>query len=246
MSNRNKTARLAGLVYLILVISGIINLVYIPSKFIVWESATETLQNIMNSELLFRLGIVSGIITFLTFLILPLVLYKLLSGVNKTYAALMVIFAVISVPISFVNILNKFSILTLISKANYLKDIDLSEIPLQVMLYLDSYSNGVEISQIFWGLWLFPFGYLVYKSGFLPKILGLFLMLGCFGYLIEFFAQFLIPTYNNSIVQTIVGIPSPIGEIGICLWLLIMGTNKINFGKNQIIRHKIVWVNYER
>jgi hypothetical protein len=130
MTNRNKTARLAGLLYLILVISGIISLKYIPSQFIVWESATETLQNIMNSELLFRLGIVSGIITFLTFLLLPLVLYKLLSGVNKTYAALMVIFAVIIVPVSFVNILNKFSILTLISKANYLKELDSSEIQL--------------------------------------------------------------------------------------------------------------------
>lgn len=228
MTNRNKTARFAGLLYLILVISGIINLIYIPSKFIVWESATETLQNIMNSELLFRLGIVSGIITFLTFLFLPLVLYKLLSGVNKTYAALMVIFAVISVPISFVNILNKFSILTLISKANYLNDLDSSEIQLQVMFYLDSYNNGIGISQIFWGLWLFPFGYLVYKSGFLPKILGVLLMAGCIGYLITFFGGFLYSNFHKTTFSTIVGLPASIGEIGICLWLLIMGTKTLN------------------
>ncbi len=183
MTYRYVTARLAGLLYLSLVISGITNLMYIPSKLIVWESAAETLDDIMNSELLFRLGIVSGIITFFTFLLLPLVLYRLLFEVNKMYAALMVIFAVISVPISFVNMLNKFSVLTLIGKANYLKDLDVSEIQLQVMFYLDSYNNGIEISQIFWGLWLFPFGYLVYKSGFLPKVLGILLMAGCFGYL---------------------------------------------------------------
>jgi len=231
MTNRNKTARLAGLLYLILVISGITNLMYIPSKLIVWESAAETLENIMNSELLFRLGIVSGIITFLTFLLLPLVLYRLLSEVNKMYATLMVIFAVISVPISFVNILNKFSVLTLIGKANYLQDLDLSEIQLQVMFHLDSYNNGIEISQIFWGLWLFPFGYLVYKSGFLPKVLGILLMAGCFGYLITFFGGFLSPNFHKTAVSTIVGLPASIGEIGICLWLLIMGTKTLNFRK---------------
>ena len=163
-----------------------------------------------------------------------------ISPINKSHATLMVIFALISVPLSFVNILNKFSILTLISKKAYLQGISTIELQTQVMLHLDYYNNGNQIAQIFWGLWLLPFGYLVYKSGFLPKILGIFLMLGCFGYLIEFFAQFLIPPYNNSIVQTIVGIPSPIGEIGICLWLLIMGTNKISFGKKLDHKYKII------
>ena len=231
MTDRNKTARLSGVLYFILIISGIINLIYIPSQLIDWNDASVTLQNIQKSELLFRYGIASGIITFLTFTILPLILYKLLCEVNKNYASLMVILSLVSVPISFINILNKFSILTLISKTNYLQGMSSNELQSQVMLYLDYYNNGLQISQIFWGLWLFPFGYLVYKSSFLPKILGVFLMMGCFGYLIEFFAHFLMPTYNHSIVQTIVGIPSPIGEIGICLWLLIMGTNRLNVSK---------------
>ena len=93
MTSINKTARLAGLIYLILVISGIINLMYIPSQLIVWGNSSKTFENIINSELLFRLGIVSGIITFLTFLLLPLVLYKLLNKVSKVHAKLMVIFA---------------------------------------------------------------------------------------------------------------------------------------------------------
>ncbi len=231
MTAANKTARLSGFLYLILVISGIINLLYVPSKLIVKGNAALTFENIVQSESLFRLGIVSGIITFLVFLVLPLVLYKLLNEVNKDIAVLMVIFAIISVPISFVNILHNFSVLTLISNSDYLNVMGLAELQTQVMLHIDYYRNGVQISQIFWGLWLFPFGYLVYKSGFLPKILGIFLMAGCFGYLIEFFGHFLFPSYNNSIVQTIAGIPSPIGEIGICLWLLIMGTNKSNFGR---------------
>ncbi len=231
MTNRNKTARLAGLLYLILVISGIINLMYIPSKLIVWENAAETLKNIINSEMLFRWGIVSGIITFLTFLLLPLVLYKLLNEVNKSYARLMVIFVMVSVPISFTNMLNEFSVLTLISKADNLKALDLSELQNQVMFYLHSYRNGIKLSQIFWGLWLFPFGFLVFKSGFLPKILGILLMAGCFGYLVTFFGEFLDPNFHKTTISTIVGLPASIGEIGICLWLLIMGTKTLNFRK---------------
>jgi hypothetical protein len=233
MTSRNKKARVAGVLYLILIISGIFNLLYIPSQLIVWESASITIENITNSELLFRLGIVSGIITFLTFLLLPLALYKLLHEVNKVQAHLMVIFALVSIPISFVNILNKFSVLTLINKAEYLEKMGVAEFQTQVMLYLENYNNGVEISQIFWGLWLFPFGYLVYKSGFLPKFLGIFLMAGCFGYLITFFGGFLYSDFYKTMFSDVVGIPASIGEIGICLWLLIMGTNKLNFGKNN-------------
>nr|WP_277619907.1 DUF4386 domain-containing protein [Psychroserpens jangbogonensis] len=113
MTSRNKTARVAGILYLILIIAGIISLAYIPSQLIVRESPSKTFENITNSEFLFRLGIVSGIITFLIHIFLPLVLYKLLHRVNKFHANLMVIFSLISVTIYFVIILNKFSVLTL-------------------------------------------------------------------------------------------------------------------------------------
>ncbi len=233
MTPINKTARTAGLVYLILVVSGIINLMYIPSQLIVWGNASLTFDNITNSEMLFRWGIVSGIITFLAFLLLPLILYKLLHKVNEGYAKLMVIFALVSIPISFNIILNKFSVLTLIEKGEYLQMMGKTELQTQMMMHLDAYNNGIELSQIFWGLWLFPFGYLVYKSGFLPKVLGVFLMAGCFGYLITFFGGFLDQDFNKTVLSDIVGIPASVGEIGICLWLLIMGTNKLTGRKTE-------------
>ena len=231
MTKRNKTARLAGLTYLILIIFGILNLLYFPKRFIVWDNAALTYQNIVQSELLFRFSIVSGIIMSLSFMILPFVLYKLLKKANKTQAKLMVIFVLMSIPISLTNILNKFAVLTLINKPAYLQHIPNTELETQVMLHMDYYSNGIEISQIFWGLWLLPFGYLVYKSGFLPKILGIFLMIGCFGYLTAFFGGFLFENYSKTLFSTLVDIPSSIGEIGICLWLLIMGTNKMSLKK---------------
>jgi hypothetical protein len=231
--SRNKKARAAGILYLLLIISGFIYLVFIPLELIDLQNATKTLENIRSSELLFRLGIVTAICSSLLFMLLPLALYNLLQKVNKVSAKFMVLFALISIPISFVNILNKFSVLTLINKSEYAQKIGQAEFQTQVMLYLENYNNGVQVSQIFWGLWLLPFGYLVYKSGFLPKILGIFLMAGCFGYLITFFGGFLYSDFNKTIISDIVGFPAPIGEIGICLWLLIMGTNKLNFGKKS-------------
>lgn len=234
----NKTARFAGLLYLVMIIGGIISLAYIPSQLIVSESASKTLENIINSEFLFRKGMVIGIITFLIHILLPLVLYKLLHKVNKFHANLMVIFSLISVTIFFVNILNKFSVLTLINNTGHLEKIGETELQNQVMFYIDSYNNGIEISLIFWGLWLFPLGYLVYKSGFLPKILGILLMAGCLSYLITFFGGFLYSNFNNTIISEIVGYPAPLGEFGICLWLLIMGTNKISFRKKQKTKYR--------
>lgn len=217
------TARVAGILYLIVVLSGIFHLMYVPAKLIEENNPSATIGNIISSETLFRLGILGGLICFTSFLLLPLVLYKLLSPVNKTHAVLMVILAVVSVPISFTSMLNKLAVLTLISKASYLSVFEADQLQAQVMLCLDYYNNGIQIASIFWGLWLFPFGYLVYKSGFLPKVLGILLMIGCFGYLINFFGDFLFPAYNKSGISAFITIPGSVGEIGICLWLLIIG-----------------------
>jgi len=234
MANRHKKARLAGVLYLILVITGILNLMYIPSQIIDWKDAAQTIENIINLEGLFRIGIATGIISFLSFLLLPLALYRLLASVNKTHAILMVIFALVSIPISFVNMLHKFAVLRLIGDSEHLKVMDSSELQFNVMNHLHAYNEGIVLSQVFWGLWLLPFGYLVYKSGFLPKFLGVFLIMGCFGYLIEFFADFLSPHYGGSILQTLIGIPASVGELGICLWLLIAGARSLKIGGRSI------------
>lgn len=223
MNSNKKTARIAGLFYLIVVLSGIFNLMYVPSKLIVWDDASATFKNIIASETLFRLGILSGLICYTFFLLLPIALYKLLNPVNKTHALLMVIFAVVSVPISFVNMLNNFSVLTLVSNTDYLKVFEVDKLQAQVLVYLHFYNNGNQIASIFWGLWLLPFGYLVFKSGFLPKTLGILLMAGCFGYLIDFIGDFLFPDYSKMGLSTFITLPGSIGEIGTCLWLLIMG-----------------------
>lgn len=226
MYTHKKTARIAGLLYLIVVLTGFFCLLYIPSTLQVKGDDAATVNNIKTHETLFRVGIVAGIVCYLSFLFLPLVLYKLLNPVNKFHAIAMVVLAVISVPITLINLLNKFAVLTLIGKAGYLSAFEAGELQTQVMLNLDYYSNGVQLASIFWGLWLFPFGYLVYRSGMLPKVLGIFLMAGCIGYIINFVGEFLCPSYAESGIAGYVSLPSAIGEIGTCLWLLIMGAKE--------------------
>jgi hypothetical protein len=223
MTSNKKTARIAGLLYLVVVLTGIFSLMYVPSKLIVWDNAAITFNNIVANQTLFRLGIVSGLICYTFFLFLPIVLYKLFNPVNDNYAKLMVVLAVISVPIYFINVQNEFTILSLVSSSNYLNGFSTEQIQSMVMLYLDQYENGMRIVHIFSGLWLFPFGYLVYKSGFLPKFFGILLMLGCFGYLINFLGNSLVPNYSKIGIASFIQLPASLGEIGICLWLLIIG-----------------------
>ncbi len=211
-------ARRAGLIYLAVVLTGLFSLAYVPSKLELYDNAAATLQSIVEHEFLFRLSIFVGVISYVFYLFLPLALYKLLRQVNEEYAKIMVVLAVVSVPMAVLNWQNKLGILNLVEiggGTNQLAD--------QVLFKLHQYNNGIRVIQIFWGLWLFPFGYLVYKSGFLPKALGALLMAGCGGYLINFTGQILMLDYSKTIIANWAGIPAALGEIGTCLWLVVMG-----------------------
>jgi hypothetical protein len=208
-------ARVAGFLYLLVVPLGIFGSMYVPSKLIVSGDAATTASNIMAAESLFRLGIVSNLLAPLVMLSVVLVLYRLLKPVNKNMAWLMVIFVVLGVSISMLNQLTKFAALQLLSGADYLKVFTTEQLQALALLALRLPGN---IATIFWGLWLFPLGYLVFKSGFLPRILGLVLMISCFGYLIQTFAAFLGYRLN-------IGLYAAFGEILFILWLLIKGIN---------------------
>jgi hypothetical protein len=226
MRSNKRIARIAGVLYLIVVLAGIFGLAYVPSQIDVSGDAAAAVRNIVAHETLFRLGIVAGLICYTAFLLLPLALYRLLSPFGKQAATLMVAFAVASVPFSFAATLNKFDVLALLSGADYLQAFSAQELQARVMLSLQSYRDGLLVAQIFWGLWLLPFGYLVYKSGILPRVLGILLMLGCFGYLIDFIGKMFFPGYAESGIADFAGLPASIGEIGTCLWLLVMGARE--------------------
>ena len=211
-------ARVAGFLYLFANLFAPFTLLYLPSRFIVRGDAAATASNIMASESLFRFGIVLNLFTFIGQILLVLALYQLLKVVNKNMASLMVIFSLAAVPIAMLNELNQLAVLQLLSGADYLKVFPTEQLQALAYLFLRLHAQGLNIAQIFWGLWLFPMGYLVFKSGFLPRILGILLIIACFGYVIQSFAAFL--GYNVSIIFF-----TSWEELLFLLWLLIKGVN---------------------
>lgn len=145
----------------------------------------------------------------------------------------MALLAIISVPMSFINLRHKYDILSLLDASGQLYPGTAPELPAQVMEHLTRYDNGILVITVFWGLWLLPFGYLVYRSGFLPRLLGIFLMLGCVGYLVNFFGNTLSGDYASSGVSSYLGMLPAIGEIGTCLWLLVAGVKEMPDHKNK-------------
>jgi hypothetical protein len=226
MTVENKTSRLAGFLYLVVVVTGLFSLAYVPSQITLSGDPRTAVDNIMASESLFRFGIAAFMMLQVAFLLLPLVLFRLMRPVGEAMATCMVAFAVVSVPIGLVSLSSRLDALSLVTDARYAAMLTPQQLQAEVLLPLGEYRSGLFITKLFWGLWLFPFGYLVFRSGFLPKILGILLMLGCVGYVVEVFGELLIPGYTESVVARFVGKPAAVGEIGTCLWLLVIGARR--------------------
>ncbi|MFC1481314.1 DUF4386 domain-containing protein [Candidatus Neomarinimicrobiota bacterium] len=213
-------ARTAGWLYLLMVPFAIFGVMWVPSIMFVPGDAAATANNIMASEGLFRLGIVSALIVQVLHIFVVLALYRLLKPVSKNWASLLVIFGLVGVPISMLSELNQYAALALLSGADYLATFTADQLNTQVTLFLGLREQGLIIAWIFWGLWLYPMGYLVFKSGYIPRILGILLMIGCVGYQIDFLTTVLFP--NSAVL--ISGVTS-IGEIFLPLWLVIKGVD---------------------
>jgi hypothetical protein len=224
MTSLSRNARVAGLLYLTL-LTAPLRLIYIPSKLFVTGNATATANNIAAHQTLFRLGILSDLLTGTMAIFLTLALYRLFKQVDQGLARLVVILGSLMVtPIYFLNTLNDIAALLFARGADFLAVFDKPQRDAFAMLFLRLHHHGVLANEIFWGLWLLPFGILVYRSRFLPRILGIWLVINCFAYLAVSITGFLLPQYQAK-VWNIVS-PATLGELAIMLWLLIMGAKE--------------------
>lgn len=215
------TAKLAGLLYLIGAILSAFGLMYSPLNSGAKNDNSTTISNILNNEFLFRLKVVSNLTSAVIFLVLVFVLYRLFKDVRQRYAKLMVAFIVAQVPITF--ILESFRIAALFTlKSGLLPSFDQAQANTLAMSYLKIYQSGVGMQEIFWGLWLIPFGQLVCKSGFIPRVLGLFLVTGGIAYLIDSCVFLLLPEQKANVTRFAV-IFWALAEFPIICWLLIKG-----------------------
>jgi hypothetical protein len=194
---------------------------YVPRKVIVHGNAAATASNILAHETLFRFGIAGEIIGQAGFIFVALALYDLLKGVSRRYASMMVMLIVMSVPIAFVNELNSIATLVLVRGADFLSVLDKTQREALAMLFIKLHGQGFVVAEMFWGLWLFPLGLLVYRSRFLPRFLGVWLGLAGVAWVLLNLTGILLPEYQDK-VDTY-SQPAMIGEIVFMLWLLIMG-----------------------
>ena len=220
MNSTKKQARLAGLLYLSASIIGFFGLIYVP-KLIVPGDATATANHLRDSETIFRLGIASELTGFTIFIFVVLALYRLFKGVNEKHALAMAILLLVSIPISLFNVLNDIAALTLVSGADFLSAFEKGQLDALAYLFLRLHSQGFVVAQIFWGLWLFPFGILIIRSSFIPRVLGYLLFIAAFGHLANSFTSLVLPSYRH-LVDQFAGILQS-AELPIIFWLLIMG-----------------------
>src|SRR5205823_13598180 len=228
-----KAARIAGFIYLSMIIVAPFCLLYIPSKLIVRGNAAATAENILAHETLFRLSIFGDLIGQVIFICLGVALYRLLRDVNKIWALLMLSFVLASAAVCFLNVLNDVAALILFRGGDFLVVFDKPQRDALAMFFLRLYGHGQFVAEIFWGLWLFPLGLLVYRSRFLPRFLGVWLALAGCAWIILSLTGILLPQYQDK-VDTY-SQPAFFGEIAFMLWLAIKGAKPPALGNAAVL-----------
>jgi hypothetical protein len=217
-------ARIAGLLLLVLLVLGPFSLIYVPSTLIAPGDATATADNIRASESLFRLGIVSDSLIFLIEIVLTVLLYVLFRPVSRALSLVAAFARLAMAIIQGVNLLPYFTALLLLSGAGYLTVWEPAQSDALVLLFLNAHEYGVYVWQLFFGLHLLVLSYLIFRSGYFPRILGILMVFASLGYLIDGYGNILFPNYKE-IFGVVVAVGAIIGELPFLFWLLIKGVN---------------------
>ncbi len=226
MTADDKLARLAGLLYLLVVVTGFFSLAYVPGRLSGHGDPHATLMHITAHRTLFAAGILGFVLEQVLFLPLPLLLFQLLRPAGGHAAWLMVALAVVSVPVALVAVVHRLDVLGMLLQPGPSPLLAMAQREAAVMLALASYGHGLLVASLFWGLWLLPFGYLVLRCGWLPRALGVLLLLGGLGYVVDVVASVMVPAYADAGWAAYVTLPAALGEIGAALWLLLVGLRR--------------------
>lgn len=210
---RMKTARTAGLLYTLMIPLAAFGILFVPTRFLADGDAAATVRNILANEGTLRLGMVSALLVQVCHIFIVLLLHRLLKPADRSMAALMVVFMLVSIPIAMINEMNHVAVALL---AHSGENAEL------VPVFFQLYDGGILIAGIFWGLWLFPMGVCVYKSGFLPRAIGIILLVASIFYVADSFLSLAVAGYGDTGIAAVMEIPM-YGEIVFPLWLLIRG-----------------------
>lgn len=222
MTSRKRTARLAGILYTIMGIAGAFSIAYIPRAFVVPGDAAATASNILFSPLLYRFGIVADLVNQVGFILLVLVLYELLKDVSRFNARVMVAFVLTQATMSFAIMITQIAPLVLLSGADYLAVFPKEQLDAATLGVLTLRGRAIVALGTYMGLWLLPLGALVYRSGFIPRIIGVLLIVAGSAYVISTLIFFLAPVLFRFSSMFMMAAAAA-GEISIIGYLLIKG-----------------------
>lgn len=221
----DKTARIAGMLYVLVVLTGMYVLLYVPGRLFVPGDGSATAAMILEHQALYRSWIVMGLLSECLFIATVLVLYRLLEGVNRVHAALMVLPILLTAPIAFLELGYDVAILSLLRGGGvYLDVFDQSAREAAALVLLNLGAESTPVMELFWGVWLLPLALLVYRSGFLPRLLGVWLGLNGLAYMILSLTGVLVPQYVDATTKLV--FPLLMAEPTFALWLLVAGTRQ--------------------
>jgi hypothetical protein len=222
MTPEKRLARIAGSLYLVVALLGGFAELVVRAHIVEPGNAAATADNIRGSATLFRIGFVADLVTATFFLLTAMALYLLLRHVDELVARALVVFVAVSVAIICLNLLNQYVALRIATGEGASLVFGPAGSDALAGLFADMHHEGYLIAQIFFGLWLLPLGYLVYRSGYFPKVLGVLLAVGCFGYLVDSFTHFLAPGIAESLSPIVVA-PAALAELSLVAYLLVKG-----------------------
>jgi hypothetical protein len=205
-------------VYVLMGVVGAFALQYVPRALVVPGDAAATAERIRISEVLLRAGIAAELISTVLFVFTALLLYRLFKSVDQGMASLMVIFVLLSAPISLLNVLNEVAASALVGGGDQLSALAGPQRDALAYVFMRLHGQGFAVAEIFWGLWLIPLGLLAMRSGFVPRVVGVLLIAAGSGYLAHSFTALVVPQYA-SLVANVALIPE-LGELSIVVWLL--------------------------
>lgn len=221
MNTIKSTARIAGLLYLLQIPLGVFGILYLPVQIVDRGSWGNTVSNLLAHETTVRLSIVSAVLCALVTVATAHYIAKVLSPVDRRYARLIRLCTLVAAPLTLANELNHVAVLLLLDQPLMLENFSEAQLQAGVSFFLQLHAAGMQLIGIFFGLWLLPMGYLVIRSGYIPKVIGYFLLLTCAGYLADFFIFFLFPSGHLVISEY-----TWAGEVMMVGWLLVRGINE--------------------
>jgi hypothetical protein len=221
MNETDKSARIAGGIYLLMVFTAPFSQLYLPAKLIVHGDAAATAANVIAHETLFRFGIVADMATHTIFIAIVLALYRLFARVDNFWSGTMVALVLVSATIGFVNVLTNIAALILFQGGDSLNALSSAQLNALGTFFLRLHGQGNNVDELFWGLWLFPFGLLVMRSGFLPRFLGVWLILNGVAYVVLSITSMFDAAFANRLFGY--SMPLLFGELVIAFWLVIRG-----------------------